>query len=100
MRRAYATGKVRRMVASCGIERWGQRAGKLARVLSKQPVVVSWWVSEGNQLKEEDQMFSAAFEALDKALSKQALERPPKNRKSTRNRTERPGKQGAKDQES
>jgi hypothetical protein len=92
-RQDSSTGRLRRMIALCGIERWGQRAGKLASVLSKHPVVVSRWVSEGNRLREEDQEFSAALEALDKALSVQALERPRKDSKSTRNRTEKPGKQ-------
>ena len=86
--------------ASCGIERWGQRAGNLARVLRKHPVVVSRWVSEGNRLRVKDQEFSAALEALDKALSLRALELLRANRRPTRNRTVNPRIQRAGDQES
>jgi len=46
----------------------GYRA--LARVLHKHPVVVSRWVSVGRRLREEDQEFSAALEAFDKAPRK------------------------------
>jgi len=85
------TARLRRMIASCGIERWGQRAGKLASVLSKHPVVVSRWVSEGNRLREEDQEFSVALEALDKALSVQVLARLRTHPRSTSDRAEPPG---------
>jgi hypothetical protein len=46
----------------------------LARVLNKHPVVVSRWVSEWNRLREADQEFSSAVEALDQALAAKALE--------------------------
>jgi len=62
----------------------------LARVLSKHPVVVSRWVSEGNRLREEDQEFSAALEALDKALSVQVLARLREHPRPTGNRAEKP----------
>ncbi len=69
-------------------------------MLCKHPVVVSRWVSEGNRLREEDQEFSAALEALDKALSVKALARLRTHRRSTRNRTEILRIQRAGDQES
>ena len=99
-RQDSSTGRLRRIVASCGIERWGQRAGSLARVLRKHSVVVSRWVSEGRRLREKDQEFSAALEALDKALSEKVIERLRTNPRSTRNRTEGPGQQGIENQES
>ncbi len=99
-RQDSSTGRLRRMVASCGIERWGQRAGRLARVLCKHPVVVSRWVSEGNRLREDDQEFSAELEALDRALSVKALARPRTHRRSTTNRSVNPRIQRAGDQES
>lgn len=46
-RQDRATARLRRMAASCGIERWGQRAGKLAEVLCKHTVVVSRWGQRG-----------------------------------------------------
>jgi putative transposase len=74
-RQDTATAKLRRIVASCGIERWGQRAGEMAKVLRKHPVVVSRWVSEGRQMRDEDGKFSAALEKLDSALSETAMDR-------------------------
>ena len=40
---------LRRLIASCGVERWDQRAGHLADILKKHPVVVSRWVSEAGR---------------------------------------------------
>ncbi len=74
-RQDSTTARLRRMVASCGIERWGQRAGALARVLRKHTVVVSRWVSEGRMLREDDKDFETAIDMLDKALSERAIER-------------------------
>lgn len=58
------------MVASLGIERWSQRAGELARVMRQHTVVVSRWV---RQLREDDNEYSGAVEALDNALSREAI---------------------------
>jgi len=44
-RQDSTTGRVRRLVAACGIERWNQRAVDIAKVMRKHPVVVSRWVS-------------------------------------------------------
>ena len=70
-----ATGRLRRLIASCGVERWDQRAGHLAAVLKKHPVVVSRWVSEAGRIRIEDDDFAADLEALDRALSTKAIER-------------------------
>jgi REP element-mobilizing transposase RayT len=69
------TGKFRRLIASCGVERWGQRSGELAIELRKHSVVVSRWVGEARELREHDEKFSAALENLDLNLSKKAIER-------------------------
>lgn len=82
-RQDSATARLRRMVASCGIERWGQRAGKLAEVLNKHTVVIGRWVSEGRQLREEDREFSVAFEALDKAFSEKTIEQLGRSGRTT-----------------
>ena len=74
-RQDSATARLRRMVASLGIERWGQRAGELARVMRKHTVVVSRWVSEARQLREDDNEYSGSIEALDSALSRMAIAR-------------------------
>jgi len=91
-RRDSSTGRLRRIVASCGVERRGKRAAILATVLNKHPVVVSRWVREGSRLREEENESSTVLEELDKALSVTALERLRANRRSTRNRTLKPQK--------
>jgi len=60
------TGRLRRLIASCGIERWDQRAGEQAAVLRKHPVVVSRWVSEASRIRSEDQAFAVELDDLDR----------------------------------
>jgi hypothetical protein len=74
-RQDSATGRLRRLIASCGVERWDQRAGHLAAVLRKHPAVVSRWVSEAGKTRIEDVDFAADLETLDQALSTKAIER-------------------------
>ena len=74
-RQDSATGRLRRLIASCGVERWDQRAGHLAAVLKKHPVVVSRWVHEAGKFRLEDDDFAAELNALDQALSTMAIER-------------------------
>jgi REP element-mobilizing transposase RayT len=74
-RQDSATGRLRRLIASCGVERWDQRAGHLAAILKKHPVVVSRWVSEAGRIRLEDADFAAELESLDRALSTKAIER-------------------------
>ena len=74
-RQDSATGRLRRLIATCGVERWDQRAGHLAAVLKKHPVVVSRWVSEAGKIRIEDDDFAADLETLDQALSTKAIER-------------------------
>lgn len=62
------------MIATCGVERWDQRAGHLAAVLKKHPVVVSRWVNEAGKIRIEDEKFAADLESLDRALSTKAIE--------------------------
>jgi len=69
------TGRLRRLIASCGIERWDQRAGHLAAVLKKHPVVVSRWVGEASRIRSEDQAFTDELDALDRAMGEKAIHR-------------------------
>jgi REP element-mobilizing transposase RayT len=69
------TARTRRLIAACGIERWGQGAGKLAAVLHKHPVVVSRWVREAWDLKKEDEDFASDLDTLDRSLSTTAKQR-------------------------
>jgi len=63
------------LIASCGIERWDQRAGELATVLRKHPVVVSRWVGEASRNRSEDQAFAEELDDLDQAMAKKAIQR-------------------------
>jgi hypothetical protein len=74
-RQDSATGRVRRLIAACGIERWNQRAGDVARVMRKHSVVVSRWVSEAGRIRNEDNDFAKDLDALDQAMSTLAIER-------------------------
>jgi hypothetical protein len=69
------TGRLRRLIAFSRIERWDQRAGELAAVLRKHPVVVSRWFSEASRIRSENHAFADELDALDDALAKKAIER-------------------------
>jgi REP element-mobilizing transposase RayT len=73
-RQDRTTARQRRLIASCGVERWEQRSGQLARELQKHSVVVSRWVAEARELRKHDEGFSAELESLDKELSKRAVQ--------------------------
>ena len=74
-RQDSAIGRVRRLIAASGIERWNQRAVDIASVMRKHPVVVSRWVSEAGRIRNEDNEFAKDLDALDQAMSKVAIER-------------------------
>jgi len=67
--RDSSTAASRKMLATLGIERWGQRAKDLARVLNKHPDVVSGWASSGGSLRQVNSEFREEVEILDKRLS-------------------------------
>lgn len=67
-RRDRETARLRQLVASVGVERWGQRAGQLAVRLGKHPVAVSRWVSEAARRRREDPEFADKLRLLDEAL--------------------------------
>ena len=74
-RQDSATARLRRLIASCGVERWDQRAGHLAALLKKHSVVVSRWVNEAGKIRSDDEEFAADLDSLDRALSTKAIER-------------------------
>ena len=74
-RRDSETARLRMLVATVGIERWGQGAGALATVLQKHPDGVSRWVNRGARLRGEDAALAKAMVELDEELSRKALER-------------------------
>ena len=67
------TARMRRLIASCGVERWEQRSGKLAKEFRKHTVVVSRWAAEARESRKHDEGFAADLESLDKRLSKRVV---------------------------
>jgi len=67
--RDSATAESRKIIATLGIERWGQRAKELALVLNKHPDVVSNWASTGGAQRQVGSSFSSRLDDLDKKLS-------------------------------
>ena len=68
-RQDAATARLRELVAAVGIERWGQRAGELGRVLGKHPDVVSRWARKAGLRRAEEPALAEQHEALDRALA-------------------------------
>jgi len=63
------TAAMRRLVVTLGVERWRQRGISLARVLDKNPNVVSWWVGEGIRRRLEEEDFAKELDRLDIQLA-------------------------------
>lgn len=72
-RRDRETAALRKLVAAVGIERWGQRAGELARLLDKHTVAVSRWVSDAARQRQTDSAYEQQLLWLDEQLSEKAL---------------------------
>ena len=65
-----STVEARRIIATLGVERWGQKGKDLAGVLHKNPDVVSQWVGQGVRRRLEDPEFSRRLDQLDQQLDK------------------------------
>ena len=65
----------RHLIVGLGIERWGVRAGQMARIFGRRPEVVSRWAKRAGELRTVDDAFRASFEKLDAALA--ASLKPP-----------------------
>lgn len=63
------TTRLHQLVATIGIERWGQRAGELGRLLGRHPDVVSRWARRGAERRVADVAFSEKLDQLDETLS-------------------------------
>ncbi len=63
------TTTLRQLVATIGIERWNQRAGKLGSILGRHPDVVSRWARAGAERRSSDQEFAEALDRLDATLA-------------------------------
>jgi REP element-mobilizing transposase RayT len=68
-RQDRATTRLRELVAAVGIERWGQRAGELGRLLGKHPDAVSRWARMAGVRRAGDPALAERHEALDRALA-------------------------------
>ena len=73
-RRDRETAALRKMVAAVGIERWGQRAGRLAALLEKHTVAVSRWVAEAARQRQDSPEYEEEMKSLDEKLSNWALD--------------------------
>lgn len=70
--RDRATARVRRFIVTLGIEHWRQNRTELAKVLRKNPDVVSWWAGEGAALRMEDRAFADQLDRVDQELARRA----------------------------
>lgn len=70
------TTMLRQLVATAGIERWGQRAGKLGSILAKHPDVVSRWARTGAERRSTDPEFAEALDRLDTTLAESCCHKP------------------------
>jgi REP element-mobilizing transposase RayT len=67
-RKDRETTRLRLLIASVGIERWGQRPGVLGPILGKHPDVVSRWVRLAADRKHEERGFSETADHLDRSI--------------------------------
>jgi REP element-mobilizing transposase RayT len=70
--RDRSTATARRLIVTLGIERWRQNRTELARVLRKNPDVVSWWAGEGAARRMEDAEFASQLDRMDQELARRA----------------------------
>ncbi len=64
------TAARRKMIVTLGAERWRQSRTGLARVMQKNPDMVSYWAGEGAKSRVNDPEYAAALDQLDEALAR------------------------------
>jgi hypothetical protein len=84
-RRDRETASFRKLVSAVGIERWGQRAGRLASLLDKHTVAVSRWVAEAARQRQSDPEYEKEMKRLDEKLSIWALDAQSRGLLESRN---------------
>ena len=72
--RDRATAAVRKKIVTLGVERWRQSRIGLARVLRKNPDMVSWWAGQGAKCRVSDPDYEAELDRLDEGLAERAAE--------------------------
>jgi REP element-mobilizing transposase RayT len=70
--RDRSTAAARKLIVTLGVERWRQSRTGLARVLQKNPDMVSWWAGQGAKNRINDPNYAAALDRLDEGLSARA----------------------------
>ena len=63
------TAAARKLIVTLGVERWRQSRTGLARVLQKNPDVVSWWAGEGAKSRVSDPAYAAQLDRLDRGIA-------------------------------
>lgn len=71
-RRDRPTATVRRLIVTLGVERWRQNRKELAKVLEKNPDVISWWAGEGAMRRMKNPGFAAEMDRVDQKLARKA----------------------------
>jgi REP element-mobilizing transposase RayT len=61
--------RLRYLITTLAIERWGIRAKAIAELVGRRPEAVSRWASRGADLRQQSQEFASAYEALDRAVA-------------------------------
>jgi putative transposase len=70
--RDRGTAAARKLIVTVGVERWRQSRTGLARVLQKNPDMVSWWAGQGAKSRINDPEYAAELDRLDKGLAAKA----------------------------
>ena len=61
--------RLRSLVVTLGVERWGQSTKRLADLVGRRADVVSRWVRWGGERRQTDEAFRLEFDALDESLA-------------------------------
>jgi hypothetical protein len=72
--RDHGTAAARNLIVTLGVERWRQGRTGLARVLQKNPDMVSWWAGESAKSRVKDPEYAAEPDRLDKGFAAKAAE--------------------------
>jgi REP element-mobilizing transposase RayT len=68
------TAAARKLIVTLGVERWRLGRTGLARVLQKNPDVVSWWAGEGTKSRISDAEYAAELDNVDQGVAARAAE--------------------------
>jgi hypothetical protein len=66
------TAAARKLIVTLGVERWRQSRTGLARVLEKNPDMVSFWAGEGAKSRVNNPEYAAELDRLDEGLAAKA----------------------------